>query len=159
MGNSSATDNEMKTALGKVNLLDFINSENGLDTLNLENGANLSGGQKQRLSIARALLKDSPVYIFDEATSSIDPESEEIIMSLINSLAETKTVILISHRLSNVVSAKRIYLLENGIVTEEGSHSELMTLKGNYSRLFENQQYLEKYSENISENNNIKEVI
>lgn len=159
MGNSSATDNEMKTALGKVNLLDFINSENGLDTLILENGANLSGGQKQRLSIARALLKDSPVYIFDEATSSIDPESEEIIMSLINSLAETKTVILISHRLSNVVSAKRIYFLENGIVTEEGSHSELMTLKGNYSRLFENQQYLEKYSENVSENNNIKEVI
>ena len=95
----------MRAALKKVNLLAFLDTQQGLETPLTEKAGNLSGGQKQRLALARALLHDTPVYIFDEATSNIDMESEEMIMEVIRELAKTKTVLLISHRLANVVDA------------------------------------------------------
>ena len=107
----------------------------------------LSGGQRQRLALARALLHDSPVYIFDEATSNIDVESEELIMDVIRQLAETKTVLLISHRLANVVSSDCICMLENGLIREQGTHQQLVELNGSYCKLYESQQQLEKWSE------------
>lgn len=146
LGKPNATEKELEEVLQRVNLLDFLKTENGLDTTLLEQGSNFSGGQKQRLSIARALLHDTPVYIFDEATSSIDIESEEIIMRLIHELAKTKRILLISHRLSNVVSADKIYLLENGLLKESGTHISLMTKKGSYYKLFQSQQNLENYA-------------
>ena len=111
----------------------------------MERASNLSGGQCQRLALARALLHDSPVYIFDEATSNIDVESENDIMAEIHKLAETKTVILISHRLANVVKADNIYVLEKGTVAESGSHDALLVRGGLYSRLWNTQMELENY--------------
>ena len=110
-----------------------------------ENGSNLSGGQRQRLALARALLHDSPVYIFDEATSNIDSESEEMIMKVIHRLAESRTVILISHRLANVVSSDRIYMLSGGRVIQSGTHAELMAAGDAYRTMYEQQQALENY--------------
>ena len=110
-----------------------------------EGGTNLSGGQRQRLSLARALLHDSPVYIFDEATGNIDMESEEMIMSVIKELAKTKTVLQISHRLANVVDSEKIYMLDGGKVAESGSHAELMKKNGKYAELFTYQKNLENY--------------
>lgn len=109
MGNPSASDDMMTVALRRVNLADFVASGGGLDMQLNERASNLSGGQKQRLAMARALLKDSGVYIFDEATSNIDIESEEMIMSVIRELAKTNSVLLISHRLANVVNSDDIY--------------------------------------------------
>ena len=117
----------------------------GLATEIAENGSNLSGGQRQRLALARALLHDSPVYIFDEATSNIDSESEEMIMKVIHRLAESRTVILISHRLANVVSSDRIYMLSGGRVIQSGTHAELMAAGGAYRTMYEQQQALENY--------------
>lgn len=145
MGKPDATEQEMLTALEKVNLLDFMETQNGLDTLVLEKGSNFSGGQCQRLALARALLHDTPVYIFDEATSNIDVESEELIMNVIEKLAKTKTIILISHRLANVVGADRIYMLKDGCVVQSGTHEELMQSKGEYSALYQYQRELEQY--------------
>lgn len=145
MGKPDATEQEMLTALQKVNLLDFMETQNGLDTLVLEKGSNFSGGQCQRLALARALLHDTPVYIFDEATSNIDVESEELIMNVIEKLAKTKTIILISHRLANVVGADRIYMLKDGCVVQSGTHEELMQSKGEYSALYQYQRELEQY--------------
>lgn len=145
MGKSDATKEEMEAALRKVNLLDFINSEEGLNTKIAEHGSNLSGGQCQRLAMARAILKDAKMYIFDEATSNIDAESEELIMEVIHKLALTKTIILISHRLANVVNADCIYMLKNGKITEKGNHSELMNKKGDYFNIFNSQKLLETY--------------
>lgn len=145
MGKSDATKEEMEAALRKVNLLDFINSEEGLNTKIAEQGSNLSGGQCQRLAMARAILKDAKMYIFDEATSNIDAESEELIMEVIHKLALTKTIILISHRLANVVNSDCIYMLKNGKITEKGSHSELMNKKGDYFNIFNSQKLLETY--------------
>lgn len=145
MGKSDATKEEMEAALRKVNLLDFINSEEGLNTKIAEQGSNLSGGQCQRLAMARAILKDAKMYIFDEATSNIDAESEELIMEVIHKLALTKTIILISHRLANVVNADCIYMLKNGKITEKGNHSELMNKKGDYFNIFNSQKLLETY--------------
>ena len=108
-------------------------------------GSNLSGGQRQRLALARALLHDSPVYIFDEATSNIDVESENEIMAQIHSLAKSRTVILISHRLANVEGADRIYMMDGGRIAESGTHRELMELGGSYSRLYRAQQELERF--------------
>ena len=131
--------------LERVNLASFLKEENGLDTLLNEKGSNLSGGQCQRLALARALLHDSEVYIFDEATSNIDVESENDIMKEIHNLAQTKTVILISHRLANVEKADNIYVLDNGSVVESGKHDELIKKNGTYKKLWSAQQELEKY--------------
>ena len=145
MGKPNATDAELWAMLDKVNLADFLRSENGLDTLLTEQAGNLSGGQRQRLALARALLHDSPVYIFDEATSNIDVESENDIMAQIHALAKTKTVILISHRLANVTGADNIYVMESGSVVESGTHLTLPK-GGVYDRLWNAQQELESYA-------------
>ena len=145
MAKEDATEQEMKDVLEKVNLLGFLNEQQGLQTKLLEKASNLSGGQCQRLGIARALLKDAPVYIFDEATSNIDVESEELIMNVIHELARTKTVILISHRLANVVESDLIYLLDEGVILESGKHQELLDNGKLYNKLYENQMQLERY--------------
>lgn len=146
MGNPDLREERMVEILRKVNLWDFLKGQEGLQTRLLEKGSNLSGGQCQRLCIARALLRDTPVYIFDEATSNIDMESEELIMEVIRELSGKKTVILISHRLANVVGSDRIYLLQKGIVAEEGTHRELMEKGGAYAKLYSYQTELEQYA-------------
>ena len=140
-----AQDSELWKVLVQVNLADFLRQEQGLDTPLLEQGSNLSGGQRQRLALARALLHDSPVYLFDEATSNIDVESENEIMEQIHALAAKKTVILISHRLANVVNADYIYVLDHGDVVEQGTHALLLAQKGAYAKLWNAQQSLENY--------------
>ena len=145
MGKPSASDDELWAALEQVNLAGFLKAEQGLDTPLLEKATNLSGGQCQRLALARALLHDSPVYIFDESTSNIDVESENDIMAEIHRLAKTKTVLLISHRLANVVQANNIYVLDDGTIAEHGSHEELLQNHGLYERLWTAQQSLENY--------------
>ncbi|WP_455052996.1 ABC transporter ATP-binding protein/permease [Mogibacterium sp.] len=146
MGNPRATEAEMIEALDKVNLMSFIEAQNGLDTRVESNASNLSGGQKQRLALARALLHDTPVYIFDEATSNIDADSEEIIMATVKQISKERTVILISHRLANVIDSDAIYMLKDGEIVEKGTHKELMRLKGNYEKIFSEQSELENYS-------------
>lgn len=148
MGNEQATEEEMKEALRKVNLLDFVSAEKGLDTEILERGANLSGGQRQRLALARAILHDTPMYIFDEVTSNIDAESEALIMEIIQKLAETKTIVVISHRMANVVNADRIYVLAGGRVVESGRHRELVAQDGVYTRIYSQQKILEGFAQN-----------
>ena len=145
MGKPDASDEQLWAVLKQVNLADFLRSENGLDTLVAEKGGNFSGGQCQRLALARALLHDSPVYIFDEATSNIDVESENDIMAQIHALAGRKTVILISHRLANVTLSDRIYVLDHGSVVERGTHRELLAQNGLYASLRNAQQALENY--------------
>ena len=145
MAKKDATDTEMREVLKKVNLLGFLDTQNGLDTKLLEKAGNLSGGQCQRLAIARALLADAPVYIMDEATSNIDVESVELIMDVIHEMAKTRTVLLISHRLANVVQSDRIYFLKDGEIRECGKHEELMALDGDYRHLYESQRALENY--------------
>lgn len=145
MANPDCSDEVLWQVLERVNLAAFLKGENGLDTALSEKGSNFSGGQCQRLALARALLHDSAVYIFDEATSNIDAESENDIMREIHSLAKTKTVILISHRLANVVNSDRIYVMEKGAVAETGSHGELLKNDGVYKRLWEAQQALENF--------------
>ena len=145
MGKPGASDEELWAVLSRVNLAEFLKAEQGLDTRLLEKASNLSGGQCQRLALARALLHDSPVYIFDEATSNIDVESENDIMREIHELAKSKTVILVSHRLANVVGADHIYVLDHGIVAESGSHEELLAHHGLYDRLWSAQQTLEQF--------------
>ncbi len=145
MARPDAPDEALWQALEQVNLADFVRAEGGLNAPVAEKGSNLSGGQCQRLALARALLHDSPVYIFDEATSNIDVESENDIMARITELAKTKTVILISHRLANVAGADKLYVMENGRVAEEGSHADLLARGGAYARLWNAQQELEQY--------------
>lgn len=145
MAGSNITDNEMWDALSKVNLSEFLKAEDGLDTKLNEGASNFSGGQRQRLALARALLHDSPYYIFDEATSNIDVESEDVIMKQIESLSGEKTVILISHRLANVVNADNIYVMNNGVVAEAGTHEQLVKAGGEYAKLWNAQMSLENY--------------
>lgn len=145
MGSPDASEEEMKEALMKVNLWGFLRSQQGLQTPILEKGSNFSGGQCQRLAIARALLHDTPVYIFDEATSNIDAESEEMIMDVIHQLAQTKTILLISHRLANVVKSDRIYMMKAGSVAENGTHDQLIRQNGEYAKLYRSQMELEQY--------------
>lgn len=145
MAKPDATTEEMEAVLRKVNLLGFLQTQEGLQTQLLEKAGNLSGGQCQRLVIARALLKDASVYIFDEATSNIDIESEELIMDVIHELAKTKTVLLISHRLANVVKSDRIYFLKDGEIRESGTHEALIKAGGAYRHLYESQKALENY--------------
>ena len=147
MGDPEADDNKMWKVLKECRLDEFLrgNGNDGLDTKLTENARNLSGGQRQRLALARALLHDSPVYIFDEATSNIDVESEEIILNTIRALKGTKTVILISHRLANTKDADRIFVMEDGKIAESGTHRELMKWGGTYSVLWRTQQKLERF--------------
>ena len=140
-----ATEKEMEAALKKVNLYEFLKSQRGLDTELMERGSNFSGGQCQRLALARALLHDTPIYIFDEATSNIDAESEEQIMEVIRELSQNHCVLLISHRLANVVDSRNIYVLSGGRLAEEGTHNELMGKKGIYAALYSEQNILESY--------------
>lgn len=143
IGNPSASDELLKDTLRAVNLEKYIVENNGLDSKITEDGNNLSGGQKQRLALARSILRNTPIYIFDEATSNIDSESEQIIIDNIYKLAKNKIVILISHRLGNVVQAKQIYTLDKGNVVEHGTHKQLLKNKGLYHELFTNQKQLE----------------
>ena len=147
LGAPDATDEQLWNALKRAKLDGFARQAGGLDAPVAERGANLSGGQRQRLALARALLQDSPVYIFDEATSNIDAESENDIMSEIHRLARTRTVLLISHRLANAAGADRIYVLENGRVAQQGRHAELLAAGGLYARLWNTQQELEHEGE------------
>lgn len=145
MAKPDVSKEEMEAVLQKVNLLGFLQTQDGLQTKLQEKAGNLSGGQCQRLVIARALLKDAEVYIFDEATSNIDVESEELIMEVIHELAKKRTVLLISHRLANVVKSDRIYFLKDGKIKESGKHEELMQKNGAYRHLYESQMALENY--------------
>lgn len=145
MGNPDATEDEMWAVLEQTNLAAFLRNEEGLDTKLAEKASNLSGGQCQRLALARALLHDSPVYIFDEATSNIDVESENDIMEQILLLAKKKSVLLISHRLANITKADVIYAMEQGEVKERGTHEELLKKNGLYQKMWTTQQRLELY--------------
>ncbi len=145
MAKENATDAEMWQVLEQTKLADFLRQEDGLDTRLLEKASNLSGGQRQRLALARALLHDSPIYIFDEATSNIDVESENDIMEQILALAKSRTVLLISHRLANVTGADQIYVLEKGRIVEVGKHEMLLKDQKTYAELWQAQQALENY--------------
>ena len=145
LANPKCDEQTLWKVLERVDLASFLKEEGGLDTMLNEKGSNLSGGQCQRLALARALLHDSRVYIFDEATSNIDVESENDIMKEIHNLAKTKTVILISHRLANVENADNIYVLDKGSVVEYGKHEDLLKKNGVYKNLWTSQQELEKY--------------
>ena len=145
MAKEDATEEEMWQVLEQTKIADFLRQEDGLDSKLLEQASNLSGGQRQRLALARALLHDSPIYIFDEATSNIDVESENDIMEQIIALAEKKTVLLISHRLANVTGADQIYVLEKGRIVEVGKHGDLLQEQKTYASLWQAQQELENY--------------
>ncbi|MCM1544151.1 MAG: ABC transporter ATP-binding protein/permease [Ruminococcus sp.] len=145
MGKADASDDELWSVLEKVKLSGFLKNENGLETQLAERAANLSGGQRQRLALARALLHNTQIYIFDEATSNIDIESENDIMSLVYKLSEEKTVIVISHRLANTVNADNIYVFDAGNVCESGKHDELISKNGVYAKLFNAQRELENF--------------
>jgi ATP-binding cassette subfamily B protein len=152
MAKPDAADNELSEALGKVRLRDFFAERDGLDTELTEGGANLSGGQRQRLSLARALLRDADMYIFDEATSNIDSESEETVLTVIRELAKTKNVLLISHRLANLTGADVLYAMEGGRIAETGTHAELLSANGVYARLFREQKALEAFATHGGDN-------
>lgn len=139
------SDKEMNIVLEKVGIFDYVNEQGGLDMRILEGGKNLSGGQRQRLVLARALLKDSPIYIMDEATSNIDVESENKIMEVLYELSKEKLVLCISHRLANLVNADHIYCLKDGDIVESGTHEGLLQQKGVYCELFNTQKELERY--------------
>lgn len=141
-----APDDALWAVLRQVKLAAFLEREQGLDTPLTEQGGNLSGGQRQRLALARALLHDTPVYLFDEATSNIDVESENDIMAEIHALAGRKTVILISHRLANVTVSDNIYVLDGGALAGQGTHEALLRVGGAYARLWDAQQALENYA-------------
>ena len=136
-GKSDASDEELYVALEKANLLDFVKSlPNGLDTEVGERGTRLSGGQKQRLSIARCFLKNPPIIVFDEATSSLDTESEALIEESFLKLRSGRTSIVIAHRLSTVIDSDIIFVIDDGKLSEVGNHQSLMEKGGIYSRLY-----------------------
>ncbi len=144
LANKAATDEQIYAALRSVNLAEFIRENGGLDKVITEDANNISGGQKQRLALAVNLVADKDIYVFDEATSNIDVESEAIIMRNIKTLSKNKSVIVISHRLANVVPADNIYFMENGEVKESGEHTVLMSDKHGYEKLFTTQKQLEE---------------
>lgn len=146
IADKSAGDEKMIEALKMVNLWSFLSEQEGLDTKLNQQGSNFSGGQRQRLAIARALLHNTPIYVFDEVTSNIDAESENDIMTVIHNMAKIKTVILISHRLENVVGSNKILLLDKGKIEESGTHSELMSFNKKYKLMYSTQAELEKYA-------------
>ena len=143
MGNPAADRKQMEEALRLVDMYDTVSEKGGLDMAIEEKGANLSGGQKQRIAMARAILHDSDVYVFDEATSNVDVESENKIMEVVDRLSKTKTVIVIYHRLANVKNADNIIVLKDGIICEQGNHNLLIEKNGHYARLYNTQKKLE----------------
>ncbi|MBQ4246216.1 MAG: ATP-binding cassette domain-containing protein [Succinivibrio sp.] len=139
-GNADATDEEIDIAIKSAYLDEFVKKlPNGLDTLIGERGLLLSGGQKQRLAIARAILKNSPVVILDEATSALDNKSEKVVQRALDKLMEGKTTIVIAHRLSTVMDADKILVINDGEVVEQGTHDELLAMNGAYSVLYNSQ--------------------
>ena len=146
MGKPNASDEELWQVLGRCRLAGFLREEGGLDLPLTEAGSNLSGGQRQRLALARVLLHDSAIYIFDEATSNIDAESERVIVQIMRDLAKQKLVIAISHRLSVIEDAKEIYVLDKGMLAESGTHGELCDRGGVYAQLWNQQQELESFA-------------
>lgn len=151
LAKADVTDEEIYNALKKVNLYDFIIENGGLDKIITEDATNISGGQKQRLALAINLVANKDIYIFDEATSNIDIESEAIIMNNIKELSKEKAVIVISHRLANVIAADTIYYIEDGEVKEHGTHAELMNMHEGYAKLYTTQKNLEEgYTEVIA---------
>ena len=151
LANANVTDEEIYNALKKVNLYDFIIDNGGLDKVITEDAANISGGQKQRLALAINLVANKDIYIFDEATSNIDIESEAIIMNNIKELSKEKSIIVVSHRLANVIAADTIYYIEDGEVKEHGTHEELMNMHEGYAKLYTTQKNLEEgYTEVIA---------
>lgn len=147
MAKTDATDEQIYQCLEQVNLADFVRENGGLDMPLLSRGTNLSGGQIQRLALARALLHNASVYIFDEATSNIDVESEEVILKFIQQFKQRKTIVMISHRLANAVNADCIYVLEKGRLIEQGTHNTLMAENGTYAEMFQQQKSLEQIRE------------
>ena len=151
LAKDNVTDEEIYSALKKVNLYNFIIENGGLDKVITEDAANISGGQKQRLALAINLVANKDIYIFDEATSNIDIESEAIIMNNIKELSKEKSVIVISHRLANVIAADTIYYIEDGEVKEHGTHNELMNMHEGYAKLYTTQKKLEEgYTEVVA---------
>lgn len=144
LANKAVTDEEIYGALEKMNLADFIRENGGLDKVITEDAANISGGQKQRLALAVNLVAHKDIYVFDEATSNIDIESEAIIMANIKALSREKAVVVISHRLANVTPADLIYYMESGELKESGTHSELMERNSGYAKLYTTQKNLEE---------------
>ena len=149
MGNPEATEEQLWHALEQVNLAKFVKSLGGLDAPVTEKGSNLSGGQRQRLALARALLHNSQMYIFDEATSNIDVESEDVIMQQVHQLAQTKMVLVISHRLVNVKNADQIVVMQHGRVVGSGTHQELLATNDEYKRMTQAQTELENYVKGV----------
>lgn len=148
MGDPHASDEEAKRVLAEVGAWDFVRAKGGLDMRVAEGASNLSGGQRQRICLARALLHDAEIYVFDEVTSSIDAQSEAAILRAIYDLAERgKTVVMISHRLSSVEQADAIYVMQDGCVVQRGSHAQLMEEGGVYRRMVEQQRELERFAQ------------
>jgi len=145
MANKNASDEELWNVLEECNIGDFLKETDGLDTMLTENAGNLSGGQKQRLALARSILHNPKIYIFDEATSNIDIESEEVILRVIKNLAKTETVIMITHRLMNVIEADSIVCMDNGRCVGFGAHEELLNSCKEYKTLWNTQKELESF--------------
>ena len=144
MAAPEAADDELWAALELTHIADFVREQpEGLDMPIAPDAANLSGGQRQRIAIARALLRNTPIYIFDEATSSVDAESEAVILSTIQELAQSATVIMITHRMANAVTADQVVVFDHGRVAETGTHTALMARGGVYADLFRAQQVIE----------------
>ena len=144
MAKNDVSDDEIYSALKKVDLDDFVRENGGPDKVITEDAGNISGGQKQRLALAVNLVADKDIYVFDEATSNIDVESEAVIMENIDAMSKKAAVVVISHRLENVVKADKIYFLNDGTVEENGTHSELCAKGGEYAALYNTQKELEQ---------------
>lgn len=153
MGNPNASDEDLWDVIKQVRLDAFLNEQAGLDSEVMANGANLSGGQKQRLGLARALLSSAQVFIFDEATSNIDTESEAYIMDVIRNLSKDKIVIVISHRLFNTVEADKLYVINQGHLIESGKHDELLNNQSKYFELYESQSVYENFAGGVENEN------
>lgn len=137
-GTAGATHEQVVEAAKRARCHDFISAlPNGYDTIVGEGGASLSGGERQRISIARALLKDAPIVVLDEATASIDPENEQLIQQALTELTREKTVVVIAHRLATIEHADQILVVEDGTVVQRGTHEELLAQEGVYRRFVE----------------------